>query len=165
MGDSMIETTFQGAAASAPDAGDSPMLVRSVEAGGFVRADEAFREAVGFSEAELAGKPFVDWILPEDRETCEAALAGDRECCQVGHRTAAGDSTLLNIHVANQQEGAMVLARGATDDELGEPQEEDEEDEEDEATVRGTLQRSRASSRTRIPVTNAPSCWSPTVAL
>jgi len=136
MGGSMIETTFQGAAASAPDAGDSPMSVRSVEAGGFVRADEAFREAVGFSEAELAGKPFVDWILPEDRETCEAALAGDRECCQVGHRTAAGDSTLLNIHVANQQEGAMVLARGATDDELGEPQEEDEED---EATVRGTL--------------------------
>jgi len=80
----MIETTFQGAAASAPDAGDSPMSVRSVEAGGFVRADEAFREAVGFSEAELAGKPFVDWILPEDRETFEAALAETENAVRSG---------------------------------------------------------------------------------
>lgn len=135
MGDSVIETPLQGAAAYEADAAEPPMLVRSVGAGGFVRANEAIHAAIGFSDAELAEKPFVEWVLPEDRETFEAALAGERECCRVGHRTAAGGSVQLDIHVANQQEGGMVLARRATDDSFGELQEDDEED---EATVRGT---------------------------
>ncbi len=79
---------------------DPPMLVRSADVGGFIRANDAFCERVGFNEEELAGKPLIEWIQAEDQASFAAALKAGEGCCRVGRQTADGDVLPMEVHVA-----------------------------------------------------------------
>ncbi|MEM7200705.1 MAG: response regulator [Planctomycetota bacterium] len=93
---------------------DLPMIVRSTGAGGFVRANDAFLDRVGFSEAELASQPFEDWIHAGDRPALHGAMQRGEACCEVRHRTADGASLPLQVRLSEGAEGAFVLGRCAT---------------------------------------------------
>lgn len=82
------------------DPADAPMLVRSVDAEGFVRANAAFRAKVGFEEAGLAKKPFLDWIQPGDHKAISEAIDRGEGCCRVGHQTSRGDFLEIDAHIA-----------------------------------------------------------------
>ena len=90
---------------------DPPMIVRSTRAGGFVRLNRSFLARVGFSEAELGQKPFIDWIDAEDRQVLQSAIEAGKESCQVRHKTRDGSSLALTLLMRDQGEGSVVLGR------------------------------------------------------
>lgn len=112
-----------------------PMLLRTLEAGGFLRANDSFLAQVGFSAAELAEKPFLHWIAPNDIETLTATIEGRQGSCRVAHRTHSGEHFPLEIRVVNEGGESMVLARSVEDAKANDGP----EDSRDEATVSGTL--------------------------
>lgn len=114
---------------------EAPMLVRSTLAGGFLRANSAFVERVGYSVAELESRPFLKWIESEGRARVEWALAAGDGCCEVVHETRCGAGLPLRIQVRKSGEEATVLARCAS---VQNPLHFKEVDE-DEDNVRGTL--------------------------
>jgi len=120
---------------SAEEFADPPMLLRTVSAGGFFRANTSFRARVGFSDAKLAGEPFLHWIDPTDIEAARATLQGRQSSCWVAHRTRCGDHLSLKIRVDDHNGEPLILARCVDDVE----ETEGPEDTDDEATVRGTL--------------------------
>ena len=114
---------------------DPPMIVRSSDAGGFIRANRAFLAAVGYSEQELAAKPFADWLEPDDREALLNAPRCEGKPCRVRHATRDGGSLLLDVAVRDQGAGSVVLGRFAEGWGAWSP----EDEAAPEATVKGTL--------------------------
>ncbi len=90
---------------------DPPMILRTTRVGGFVRVNRSFLAKVGFTEAELARKPFIDWIDADDRQVFRSAIEGGDENCRVRHRTSDGASFLLDLRIRDQGEGPVVLGR------------------------------------------------------
>lgn len=82
------------------------MLVRDIDADGFVRFNEAFGQQVGFSPQELRERPFVDWIVDDDRASALAVMQGDRSACAFRHRTHDGQ----HIHLVLKMSSPMLLA-------------------------------------------------------
>jgi signal transduction histidine kinase len=114
---------------------DAAMVVRKVDADGFVRVNAAFSEKVGFSESELAEKSFLHWVDPGDHEDVRAVIDGRLSSCVVNHRTRSGSLLPLIIQTTIQDGECIVLGRcaaAANDADFG-------EEVADEATVRGTL--------------------------
>lgn len=111
-----------------------PMIVRSSRPGGFFRINDAFRKASGFSDEELAAEPFSDWI-DENRSALDMAIQRGQGCCEVQHKSRAGESFPLAVQVAQHGDDVLILGRCANscghvelaDDSL------------DAATVSGTL--------------------------
>jgi signal transduction histidine kinase/CheY-like chemotaxis protein len=68
-----------------------PLLIRAIHADGFVRADAMLRCRLGFTEAELAERPLVDWLHPEDREPFLAVAEQGDGVVQARHLTETGD--------------------------------------------------------------------------
>jgi len=87
------------------------MIVRAQSAGGFIRANSAFREKVGFSDTELAAKPLLDWIDPEDHAVVSATLESGEGSCRANHRMRCGDLFPLLIQTTKQDQEAIVLGR------------------------------------------------------
>ncbi len=90
---------------------DPPMIVRPTRAGGFLRANRSFLARVGFTGAELARKPFIDWIDAETRQVFLDAIKGGDENCRVRHVTSDGASLLLDLRIRDQGEGPFILGR------------------------------------------------------
>ena len=112
------------------------MIVRAPGMGGFLRVNAAFRARVGYSEAELAEKPFLEWIDPQDHALFEGALKQETGHCRVRHQTRGGELLPLEVQISDRAMGSVVLGRCVTDsDTLGVP-----ESRRDEATVSGTLE-------------------------
>lgn len=112
-----------------------PMLLRTLEAGGFLRANVSFLTMVGFSEAELAEEPFLYWIDPNDEKVASLTIDGKQTSCQINHRTKDGEHLPLQIRVVENGGESFVLAHSLKDVELiNAPG-----DSEDEASIRGTL--------------------------
>jgi len=112
-----------------------PMLLRTLEASGFLRANGSFLAKVGFSETELTEKPFLYWVDPNDVEVATATIEGNQSSCLVAHRTKVGEHFPLQIRVVKNGGESIVLARSLEDAEvINSP-----EDSEDEASVSGTL--------------------------
>ena len=82
-----------------------PMLLRTIEAGGFLRANRSFMAKVGFSEAELAEEPFLFWIDPNDVKLATATIEGELSSCQIAHRTK--DGGLLPLHIRAVEDGGQ----------------------------------------------------------
>ncbi len=116
---------------------DRPMLIRGLAAGTFVRGNGAFYDRTGLSAQALSSRPFLDWIVPEDRAAVDRALADEEGSgIRARHITADGDSLVLEIEGRPTGGGMQVLARGlASDNILGMYGEEF-----DEGTVTGTLE-------------------------
>lgn len=88
---------------------DPPMIVRATGANGFIRCNASFRMKVGFDGAELAKKPFVEWIAARDQSLVCRVLEGSQESCQVRHNTKDGGAILLDIRITDQGEEPIVL--------------------------------------------------------
>lgn len=112
-----------------------PMIVRAANANGFIRTNKDFSERVGFSDADLAEKPFLDWIDPDDRSAVQSILDEGVGSCIARHRTPCGGGLPLNIKVSGEGPNAYVLARCADAADHAQFSEEVV----DETTVRGTL--------------------------
>ncbi len=94
---------------------DLPMIVRAASAGGFIRVNKAFGEAVGFRAGELAEKPFLSWIAADDHDEVRALLDKTQDCCRARHRTCSGDFLWLEIRLADHEEGPILLGRCPAD--------------------------------------------------
>jgi two-component system sensor histidine kinase/response regulator len=92
---------------------DGPMLVRVMDKGKFVRVNDAFKAKVGFDTAELAEKPFLDWIDPRDRTRVQTALDNGERLFSARHITRDGNSLPLRIQLADHEDGPFVLGRCA----------------------------------------------------
>ncbi len=68
-----------------------PLLIRAINAGGFVRADAMLRCRLGFTEAELAERSLVDWLHPDDRATFLQIAARGDGVVRARHLTETGD--------------------------------------------------------------------------
>ena len=90
---------------------DVPMIVRAAEAGGFIRINDAFREASGFCADDLAGKPILDWINPDDHADVRSTLSGEKPSCRVGHRTKQGKWLPLTLRSSEGESGPVLLGR------------------------------------------------------
>ena len=117
---------------------DLPMIVRSIAQGAFVRVNHSFLATVGLSGEELGTKPFVDWLVPEDRESFQLALESGDGRCRVRHHTKDGESLELDLLVRGQGENAHVLGRQATPCAATSASDEVQA-EADDVTVKGTL--------------------------
>ncbi|MCB0324838.1 MAG: GAF domain-containing protein, partial [Bdellovibrionales bacterium] len=118
-----------------------PMIIRTVAAEGFCRANDEFLSKVGFTAADLGAKEFVEWIVPEDLAVFQDTLAGKISECQVRHKTRLADPISLHIRVTEQGDGPVVLGRflEGCPTRAGSSSRSTPLDEEDEATVSGTL--------------------------
>ncbi|MFK7986776.1 MAG: response regulator [Sandaracinaceae bacterium] len=123
------------AAGSVLDPADPPMIVRDADAGGFLRVNEAFGRKVGFSRADLAQQPLLDWIDPRDHARLRERLVGGEGSIQVRHRTKDGEGLPLELNVTRQAGATVVLGHCAESQEAIAPEEGDA------ATVSGTLHR------------------------
>ncbi len=114
---------------------DHPLLVRAMEKGKFVRVNDSFKAKLGFDAAELAEKPFLDWIDSRDRTLVQAALDNNERSLFARHITRNGNSVQLRIQLAEHEDGLFVLGRcAAAPTEL-----ESDEARSAQATVSGTL--------------------------
>ncbi len=95
---------------------DGPMILRAPDADGFVRINAAFREETGFDEAELAGKPLIDWIEPNDQAAVRSALdSGDGQTAlRVHHKTRGSDPLPLDVRISHEADGPVLLGRSAS---------------------------------------------------
>lgn len=111
------------------------MLVRSSEGGGFLRANRAFLERVGFSPAELRERPFLAWVDSEGQRRVEAALAEGGGSCDIEHKTRDGQGFAMRVQVSVAGHEATVMARcSSVQNPLVYPDVEEGED-----NMRGTL--------------------------
>ena len=90
------------------------MIVRAMDKGQFVRVNDSFKARTGFDAAELAEKPFLDWIVPGDRASVQAALDRGEKSFLARHATQDGHALLLRIQVERHVEGFYFLGRCAT---------------------------------------------------
>jgi PAS domain S-box-containing protein len=79
-----------------------------------VRANPAFARLVGYSEAELQGKPIDDFTHEEDVPANDAVfdelLTGKRKRCVIDKRYRRKDGTIIWVHVT------VALVRGPADE-------------------------------------------------
>lgn len=115
----------------------SPLLIRSVHPGGFVRGNASFWQKVGCGAQELSARSFLDWIVPEDAAEVSATLAGSQTRCRARHLTRDGGSLPLEIR-RDSRDATMILAC-EIDETSDQIQAREPDDNEDEASVRGTL--------------------------
>ena len=59
-----------------PPQSDIPMMVRSAGPSDVMRVNRTFVQMLGLDAAELQGRPLLDWIHPEDRESIVRAVVG-----------------------------------------------------------------------------------------
>ena len=90
---------------------DAPMIVRAMDIGKFVRVNDSFKVKVGFDAAELAEKPFLDWIDPRDRTIVQAAFENNERSFFARHITRDGNTLQLQIQQAKHEDGHFVLGR------------------------------------------------------
>ena len=111
------------------------MIVRNVSANNFIRTNAAFRNKVGFSDAELAEKSLLHWIDPNDQAFVSAMLESGEGCCNANHRMRCGNLLPLVIKVTNYGQESIVLGHY----EASADQSKLDEEFIDEKTVSGTL--------------------------
>ena len=114
---------------------DDLMIVRAMDKGQFVRVNDSFKARTGFDAAELAEKPFFDWIVPDDRASAQAALDNGEKSFVARHITQDGNPLRLRIQVEKHGGGFYFLGRSATVP----AQPESDKPKSAEATMSGTL--------------------------
>jgi len=80
--------SFATTTASKPD---HPIVIREVNAGGFVRTSRKFTEQVGYEATELQNKPLLDWIEPSRHACFKNILKMGSGTIVACHQTKQGD--------------------------------------------------------------------------
>ena len=88
-----------------------PMLLRATEPPGAPRVNPAFTEALGLDAVELATRPLLEWVHPEDRTELEQALADGVGEVRARHQTKAGEWQSLVWRIQTDAERTVVLAQ------------------------------------------------------
>ncbi|WP_301275738.1 PAS domain-containing protein [Dechloromonas sp.] len=114
---------------------DDPMIVRAMGKGRFVRVNASFKARTGYDAAELAEKPFLDWIVPDDCASAQAALDKGDKSFVARHVAQDGNPLTLRIQVSEHGEGLYVLGRSTAIS----AQPESDQQRSAEATMSGTL--------------------------
>jgi diguanylate cyclase (GGDEF)-like protein/PAS domain S-box-containing protein len=90
--------------------------------GYFKRVNPAFERILGYSEEDLLGRPFLDFVHPDDRRSTEeeaAAIAGGAGTIQFRNRYFAKDGSVRWIEWTSQpvveEETIYAVARDVTD--------------------------------------------------
>ncbi|MHC4954872.1 MAG: response regulator [Planctomycetota bacterium] len=66
------------------------MILRSAGSGDALRVNRQFAERLGLTNEDLAARPFLEWIHPEDRESLQRALDAGAGCAMARHATKLG---------------------------------------------------------------------------
>jgi len=67
-----------------------PTILRPADDGETLRVNRQFAERVGFTGEELAARPFLEWIHPDDREAFGRALESGAGCVDARHVSRLG---------------------------------------------------------------------------
>ena len=85
------------------------MILRSADPGEILRVNGAFTEQFGLTSEELAARPFLDWIHPDDRKTMEQELNAGDGSLRARHRTKQDEWTFLEWRVMRNSGNAVAL--------------------------------------------------------
>lgn len=85
------------------------LLVRVVAAGGCTRANPELEQRLGYSNAELAAKPLVDWIHADDRPDLNDVVGAGGGTVAVRHATRSGDWLPLTFTVRSYDNATHVM--------------------------------------------------------
>ena len=85
-----------------------PMILRSADPGEILRVNGAFTEQFGLTSEELAARPFLDWIHPDDRKTMEQELNAGDGSLRARHRTKQDEWTFLEWRVMRNSGNAVA---------------------------------------------------------
>jgi signal transduction histidine kinase/ActR/RegA family two-component response regulator len=94
---------------SIPSLSNSPAIIRQVGPAELVRMSRAYASEIGFEESELAAKPLLDWIHPEDRDSLRAALETGSGQAHGRHMTASGGWLSLDWEVKTGPDGIALI--------------------------------------------------------
>ena len=86
-----------------------PMILRSADPGEILRVNGAFTEQFGLTSEELAARPFLDWIHPDDRKTMEQELNAGDGSLRARHRTKQDEWTFLEWRGMRNSGNAVAL--------------------------------------------------------
>ncbi|MCA8975501.1 MAG: response regulator [Planctomycetes bacterium] len=91
-------------------------MVRTVEAGQLVRAGRDLGDRLGYTDAELARRPLVDWIHPADRSALAALMLepGGTVCAR--HATRSGEWLAMTWRLRREGPELFVLGLPSSDD-------------------------------------------------
>ena len=88
-------------------AGLAPMVLRDVDGGGFVWANQAFAELLGWSKEELRASPLTEFVEFPDRAVLEATLKAGHGVIRVHHMATAGKAAAFDIEIRTE-DGVQV---------------------------------------------------------
>ena len=97
-----------------------PMILRSPDlcdpdSSEALRVNPPFTQRLGLTGADLAARPLLEWIHPEDRESLARALDAGDGCVNARHQTKQGEWAALDWRV--RTDAGTVVALGLLRDE------------------------------------------------
>lgn len=92
-----------------------PLMIRTLTASGFVRADGVLRCLLGYTETELAEKPLDEWLHPDDREEFLAAVKAGDGVVHARHATEHGEWEPFCFGLRTESGQIYVLGQAAND--------------------------------------------------
>jgi signal transduction histidine kinase/ActR/RegA family two-component response regulator len=90
------------------------MIIRDQATGGFVRANQALEDRLGWTSAELAERDAADWIHDDDRTAFCARLEARSGSVQARHQSKAGEWVALEWQVRAEGHDLVLLGCEAT---------------------------------------------------
>jgi len=85
------------------------VIVRDSAIRGTVRVGPPYVECIGHSNEELALRPLVEWIHPEDRAAVSEALLAGKGAVRARHQTQAGGWISLDWRIKADSDGVAAL--------------------------------------------------------
>jgi PAS domain S-box-containing protein len=86
-----------------------PTILRPVDSGRPLRVNRQFAERVGFTSEELAERPFLEWIHPDDREALERALVAGEASVDARHESRLGSWFPFRWNVKSDGDSTVAL--------------------------------------------------------
>jgi signal transduction histidine kinase/ActR/RegA family two-component response regulator len=88
---------------------DHPIVIREVNAGGFVRTSRKFIEQMGYEATELRNKPLLDWIEPSRHDCFKKILDVGSGSIVASHKTKDGDWEKFEWQIKTWDGKSMAL--------------------------------------------------------
>ena len=86
-----------------------PMIVRAASSSDVMRVNRTFVQLLGLCDAELRGRPLLEWIHPDDRAGLEEAVAAGEGSTNARHRTMRGEWVSFDWRVRTHDDEVVAL--------------------------------------------------------